>query len=106
MRILLKSAAVSFSLTAVVALVFLFFVGGYSYVPTAAAASLKVIPEAQQAAWIAANTKVVSGSSYAAFVVTDSAMRSVALSGFAYLFAFGLICALASAFMQRRSADV
>ena len=106
LRTLLKSAAVSLAATLFVLFVTLFFLGSYTFVPTAAAASLKGIPAVQQAAWIAANTKTISGSGYAVFVATDPAMRSAAISGSAYMFAFGLVCAFASAIVQRRSADV
>jgi hypothetical protein len=67
MRVLLRSAAVSLLATPGALLVF-FFLGSYTFIPTAAAASLKAVPVAQQAAWIAANTKVVTGLSYASFV--------------------------------------
>jgi hypothetical protein len=106
MRILLRSAAVSLAATLVVLLAFLFFLGSYTFIPTAAAASLKAIPVAQQAAWIASNTKIVSGLGYASFVATDPAMRSAAISGSAYLFAFGVACAFLSALVQRRSTGV
>jgi hypothetical protein len=103
MRILLRSAAVSLLATLGALLVF-FFLGSYTFIPTAAAASLKAVPVAQQAAWIAANTKVVTGLSYASFVAADPAMRSAAISGSTYVFVFGLVCAYASALVQRRSA--
>lgn len=106
MLILLRSAAVSLITTLVMLIVFLFFLGSYTSIPTAAAASLKAVPVAQQAAWIAANTKVVSGVGYASFVETDSAMRSAAISGFVYAFLFGLACALAGAIVQCRRAGV
>jgi hypothetical protein len=106
MRILLRSAAVSLAATLAVLLAFLFFLGSYTFVPSAAAASLKAIPVAQQAAWIAANTKIVSGLGYASFVATDPVMRSAAISGFIYVFVFGLACAFASALVQRRRAGV
>ncbi len=47
MRILLRSAAVSLAATLVVLLAFVFFLGSYTFIPTAAAASLKAIPVAQ-----------------------------------------------------------
>jgi hypothetical protein len=92
--------------TLLVLIAFLFFLGSYTFVPTAAAASLKGVPAVQQAAWIAANTKTVRGVGYASFVATDPAMRSAAIIGSAYIFAFGLACSLASALVQRRSASV
>jgi hypothetical protein len=104
MRILLRSAAVSLLATLAALLAFLFFLGSYTFIPTAAAASLKAVPVAQQAAWIAANTKVVTGLGYASFVATDPAMRSAVISGSTYVFVFGLVCAFASALVQRRSA--
>jgi hypothetical protein len=106
MRILLRSAAVCLLATLGALIVFLFFLGSYTFIPTAAAASLKAVPVAQQAGWIAANTKVVTGLSYASFVATDPAMRSAAISGSTYVFVFGLVCAFASALVQRRSAGV
>lgn len=106
MRIFLRSAAISLAATFVVLVISLFFLGSYTFVPTAAAASLKAIPAAQQATWIAANTKIVSGLSYASFVATDPAMRSAAISGSIYLFVFGLACSFASALVQRRRAAV
>lgn len=106
MRILLRSAAVSLVATLVMLLAFLFFLGSYTFIPTAAAASLKAIPIAQQAAWIVANTRIVSGLGYASFVATDPAMRSAAISGSAYVFVFGLACAFASALVQRHSTGV
>lgn len=106
MRILLRSAAISLVVTLVVLLAFLFFLGSYTFIPTAAAASLNAIPVAQQAAWIAANTKIVSGVGYASFVATDPAMRLAAISGAVYVFVFGLACAFASALVQRRSTSV
>jgi hypothetical protein len=106
MRILLRSAAVSFLATLVALLAFLFFLGSYTFIPTVAAASLKAIPVAQQATWIAANTKVVTGLGYASFVATDPAMRSAVISGSTYVFVFGLVCAFASALVQRHGAGV
>jgi hypothetical protein len=106
MRILLRSAAVSFLATLVVLVIQLFFLGSYEFVPTVAAASLKAVPIAQQAAWIAANTKVVSGVGYASFVATESAFRLAAITGAAFVFIFGMACASASAFLEHRRAGV
>lgn len=106
MLIFLRSAAVSLVATVAMSLVFLFFLGSYTFIPTAAAASLEAVPVAQQAAWIAANTKVVSGVGYASFVATDAAMRSAAISGSINVFVFGLACAFAGALVQRRRAGV
>jgi hypothetical protein len=106
LRILLKSAAVSLVATLSVLLALLVYLGSYTFVPTTAAASLKGIPAAQQAAWAAANTKTISGAGYAAYVASDPTMRSAVISGSAYVFAFGLACAFAGALVQRRSASV
>jgi len=106
MLIFLRSAVVSLVATVAMLLAFLFFLGSYTFIPTAAAASLKAVPVAQQAAWIAANTKVVSGVGYASFVATDAAMRSAAISGSMYVFLFGLACAFVGALVQRPRAGV
>jgi hypothetical protein len=106
MRILLRSAAVSFLATLIVLVIQLFFLGSYTFIPTAAAASLKAVPVAQQAAWIAANTKVVSGVGYASFVATDSAFRSATITVAAFVFVFGMACAFSGAFLERRRAGV
>ena len=106
MRILLRSAAVSFLATLVVLIIQLFFLGSYTFIPTVAAASLKAVPVAQQAAWIAANTKVVSGVGYASFVATDSAFRSATIASAAIVFAYGMACAFASALLERRRTGV
>ena len=92
--------------TFVVLVIQLFFLGSYTFIPTAAAASLKAVPVAQQAAWIAAHTKVVSGVGYASFVATDSAFRSATITGAAFVFVFGMACAFASAFLERRHASI
>jgi hypothetical protein len=104
MRILFRSAAVSLVATVIALLATVFFLGSYTYIPSSAAASLSNVSPAQQAAWIAANTKVVHGVAYANLIATDPAMRSAAISGSVCVFVFGLACAFAGAFLQRRSA--
>jgi hypothetical protein len=102
MRIFFTSAAVSLVATLVVLVLLIFFLGSYTYIPTAASANLSGVPLAQQAAWIAANTKVVRGLRYASFVAIDPTMRSTVLSAASYVFLFGWVSAFAGAFLQRR----
>ncbi len=102
MRNLFTSAAVSFVATMAVLLAIMFFLGSYTYVPTAAAASLSGVPVSEQAAWITAHTKVVHGVGYASFIATDPQLRSAVISSAALAFAFGLVCAYASGLLQRR----